>query len=122
MAADDPADSVSGDDPLLGSQMAPFCCVLTWWKLRYELRGLFLSKGTDLTPEGSTPWPHDPPEGSHFRTSHQGLGFQATNSLGNEVQGVRETTIQSVTVSYGGLIKGSYPLSHCADGHRHPAR
>lgn len=62
MAADDPADSVSGDDPLLGSQMAPFCCVLTWWKLRYELRGLFLSKGTDLTPEGSTPWPHDAPK------------------------------------------------------------
>lgn len=35
---------MSGDDPLLGSQMASFCCVLTWWKLRFKQKNSVIFK------------------------------------------------------------------------------
>lgn len=64
-----------GENPLSGSQTAPSCCVLTWWKGLGVLWSLF---SRTLMPLMKAPpsWPEHLPRPHLLRPSHWGLGVQ----------------------------------------------
>jgi len=66
------ADSISGEGPLLDSEMLPFCCHLTWWRGKGFFWGFSYKKSCNPICEDPTVMICSPPKESTSKSHHFG--------------------------------------------------